>query len=124
MAGQDAHCETYLDGPSPGGRPPGMSVERLRAIVKAVRECIALDVATLVLSLEQDRPVVERIDAGLPLPVMDGAPVSVGLASQRIRTALAAPLAALLRNTALWRTDACRLPAISASSSDPWPEGA
>jgi hypothetical protein len=124
MAGPDAHFETYLDGPPPGGTPPGLSVERLRAMVKAVRQCIPLDVATLVLSLDPDRPVFERIDAGLPVPVLDGAPVAVRMSSQRIRAALAAPLAALLSDTALWRTDACRLPAIAAASPDPRPEGA
>lgn len=123
MAGQDAHFETYMDGPPPGGPPPRMSVERLQATVRAVRQCIPLDVATLVLALEPDRPIVERIDAGLPVPVMDGAPVAVGRSSHRIRTALAAPLAALLRDTALWRTDGCRLPAIPEASFDPRPEG-
>jgi hypothetical protein len=123
MAGPSAHFETYLDGPPPGGPPPGMSVERLRAMVKAVRQCIPLDVATLVLALDPGRPVFERIDAGLPVPAMDGAPVAVRMASQRIRTALAAPLAALLCDTALWRTDACRLPAIAAASPDPRAEG-
>lgn len=123
LAGQDAHCETYREGPSAGGARPNLSVENLQAIVKAVGQCIPLDVATLVFSFDRDRPVVERIDAGLPVPLTDGAPGSVGMASQRIRGALAEPLAALLRNTAGWRTDAWRLPALSASPSDPQPEG-
>lgn len=123
MAGPAAHFEIYLDGSGSGGRPPGMSVERLQAVVRVVRQCIPLDVATLVLRLDPDRPAVERFDAGLPLPVTDGAPVAQVRASQRIRTALAAPLAALLSDTALWRTDAGRLPAIAAVSPDLRSEG-
>ena len=123
MVGPAAHFETYLDGPPPGGPPRGMSIERLQAMVKAVRQCIPLDVATLVLALDPDRPVFERIDAGLPLPVMDRVPVAVRMSSQRIRTALEAPLAALLRDTSLWRTDACRLPAFTAAPPNPLAEG-
>lgn len=123
MAGPAAHFEIYQDGPKPGGTPPGLPVERLQAMVKAVRQCIPLDVATLVLALDPDRPVVERIDAGLPVPMMDGAPIAVRMSSQRIRTALAAPTAALLHDTALWRTDAGRLPTLVAVPPDSRPEG-
>jgi hypothetical protein len=123
VAGQAAHFETFLDGPSPGGHAPGMPVERLRAIVKAVRQCIPLDVATVVLALEPDRPVFERIDAGLPVPMTEGAPAAVAASSQRIRTALVAPLAALMNDTALWRTDACRLPALAAAQPGPGAAG-
>lgn len=123
MAGDAAHFETYVNGSPPGGRPPGIPAERLRAIVKAVRQCIPLDVATLVFAFDRDGPVVERIDAGLPVPISDAAPAGVGMSSHRIRAALVTPLAALLRDTTLWRTDAFRLPAILAATPDPIPEG-
>jgi hypothetical protein len=123
MAGPDAHFEVYLDGPPPGGPPPGIAVEKLRAIVTAVRRSIPLDVATLVLALDADRPVVERFDAGLPMPATDAAPAAVRASSQRVRTALQAPLGALLNDISLWRTDATRLPALATASPAPRPEG-
>jgi hypothetical protein len=124
MAGEDAHFETYRADAASGGASPALPVDKLRAIVKAVRQCIPLDVATLVLAFGPDGPVVERIDAGLPVPMTDGSPAAIGRSSHRIRAALAAPLSALLRDTALWRTDAARLPAIPAATTAPLPEGA
>ncbi len=112
FAGKSAHVERYLDGPAPDGRPPTVPGEFIAALINAVRGCIPLDVATLVLALEPHRPLLERIDAGVPVPQTDGAPEALGLASQRVRTALADPLAALLRDTLLWRNDASRLSAI------------
>jgi hypothetical protein len=124
LAGKDAHSETYRVDAASGGAPPALPVDRLRAVVKAVRQCIPLDIATLVLALDPDGPVVERIDAGLPVPMTDASPAFIGRSSHRIRAALAAPLSALLRDTALWRTDAARLPAIPAAATEPHPEGA
>lgn len=124
MVGEDAHFETYRADAATGGAPPALPLDRLRAIVKAVRQCIPLDVATLVLALAQDGPVVERIDAGLPVPMTDASPAAIGRSSHRIRAALAAPLSALLRDTGLWRTDANRLPAIPAAAGQLNPEGA
>jgi hypothetical protein len=117
MAGQAAHVEVYLEGALPGGQPPAIAGDSVRALIGAVRQCIPLDVATVVLALEADRPVFERIDPGLPVPITDDAPAFVRASSQRVRTALAAPLAALVRDVALWRTDAWRLPRLQASAS-------
>jgi hypothetical protein len=124
MAGEDAHFETYRADAASGGVPPALHVDRLRGIVKAVRQCIPLDVATLVLAFGPDGPVVERIDAGLPVPLTDASLAGIGRSSHRVRAALAAPLSALLRDTALWRTDAARLPAIPAAAAELNREGA
>lgn len=122
MAGQAAHAEAYLEGALRGGQPPTVAGDRLRALLNAVRHCIPLDVATVVVALEPDRQVFERIDPGLPVPMTDDAPASVRASSQHVRTALAAPLAALVRNVALWRTDAWRLPRLLQTSADHAPE--
>lgn len=123
MAGEDAHFETYRSDAAAGGGRVALPLDRLRAIVKAVRKCIPLDVASLVLAFGPDGPVVERIYAGLPVPMTDASPAAIGRSSHRVRAALAAPLSALLRDTLLWRTDAFRLPPIPAPSPDDNREG-
>lgn len=124
IAGNSAHVERYLDGPAPDGKPPAVQGEFIGALIKAVRGCIPLDVATVVLALEPHRPLLERFDAGLPVPQTDGAPEALGLASRRVCTALAEPLAALLRDTVLWRNDASRLAAIVPPPADSRSQGA
>lgn len=118
MAGEEAHFETYGRDASGSAGRPAVPLDQLRAIMKAVRQCIPLDVASLVLGFGPDGPVVERIDAGLPVPMTDASPAAIGRSSHRVRAALAAPLSALLRDTLLWRTDAFRLPPIPAPSPD------
>lgn len=123
MAGRTAHFETYLSAKSPGGQPPVLRSEVIRDMVNAVRKCIPLDVATLVVTLAPDRLLLDRIDAGLPVPLMAGAQSELVLCAKRIRTALAPSLASLLQDTSLWRTDSGRLPATPAASVYPRTEG-